>query len=298
MMIASISRKMSRLLTCNRRMMVSIIAVAATVGFAQDSRPVPPDDSTLVDIARKPGRAPGVDTDNPEGPKPAPVTPPPDISISPQGNVEMHVRELDLATVLQMLSMQSRRNIIASHDATGTVTANLYNVTLEEALTAILDSNNCKWQERGNFIYVYTEAEYTELQNASAPTVSRLFKLNYARAADVETLIKPLLSDQGTISKTPESDTGIATGSDDAGGDALGLEDCLIVTDRPENLDKVAAMLANIDVRPRQVLVEATILRAQLNEDNALGIDFNILGGIQFPDPGFDLGGSHRSRHR
>jgi hypothetical protein len=40
--------------------------------------------------------------------------------------------------------------------------------------------------------------------------------------------------------------------------------------------------LKEIDRRPRQILVEATILRATLNENNALGIDFTVLGGTDF----------------
>src|SRR5690606_9121895 len=63
---------------------------------------------------------------------------PPDIHVSPQGRVEMHVRDLDLGAVLQLLSIQSQRNIIASNAVSGKVTANLYNVTFDEALTAIL----------------------------------------------------------------------------------------------------------------------------------------------------------------
>ena len=57
----------------------------------------------------------------------------PDIQVSKDGRVEMHVRDLNLASVLQMLSMQSQGNIIASKDVSGKVTANLYNVTFEEA---------------------------------------------------------------------------------------------------------------------------------------------------------------------
>ena len=37
-----------------------------------------------------------------------------------------------------------------------------------------------------------------------------------------------------------------------------------------------------MDVRPQQVLIEATILRAKLTEDNDMGIDFNLLAGIDF----------------
>jgi type IV pilus assembly protein PilQ len=235
-----------------------------------------------------------------------PAGDPPDIHVSPQGRVEMHVRELDLDGVLQMLSMQSQRNIIASKDVTGKVTANLYNVTFEEALTAVLGSNGAGWVENGNFIYVYTTAELQQLEAARKPITTKRFQLHYMRAEDVKTLIQPLLSKNGIIAGTPAAKTGIGSSggsgssggassgssnggssggggsSTDTGGDAMAGEDMLIISDLPERLDQVEAMIKEIDVRPQQVLVEATILRAQLNEDNALGIDFNVVGGVDF----------------
>src|SRR5262249_36605626 len=38
------------------------------------------------------------------------------------------------------------------------------------------------------------------------------------------------------------------------------------------------------DTRPAQVLVEATILQTTLNEANAFGIDFSIIGDLDFSD--------------
>lgn len=218
---------------------------------------------------------------------PEPPAEPPDIHVSPQGRVEMHVNDLDLACVLQVLSMQSQRNIVASRLVTGTVTANLYNVTFEEALTAILDGNNCGWREQGNFIYVYTREELKELDEAARPPrqrVTRIFRLRYARSQDVQTMVQPLLSSDGKVTVTPQSEVGIASGDSSAGGNNLAGDDCLLVVDYEEEVEEIARAIAEIDVRPRQVLIEATILRAQLNEDNALGIDFNIVGGIDFED--------------
>src|SRR5205085_2005640 len=73
---------------------------------------------------------------------------------------------------------------------------------------------------------------------------------------------------------------GIASAPAGGGGDAYGNNDVLVVTDFPENLDAVRKLLSELDRRPQQILLEATILRATLNEDNALGVDFNIMGGV------------------
>ena len=51
---------------------------------------------------------------------------------------------------------------------------------------------------------------------------------------------------------------------------------------RRPHLEEVVRVIKEIDVRPQQILVEATILRATLKENNAMGIDFQVLGGVDF----------------
>ncbi len=63
---------------------------------------------------------------------------------------------------------------------------------------------------------------------------------------------------------------------------AHALEDLIVVKDYTENIENVRKLLKEIDRRPQQILVEATIVRAALSEDNALGIDFTVLGGVDF----------------
>lgn len=60
------------------------------------------------------------------------------------------------------------------------------------------------------------------------------------------------------------------------------MGDFIVVRDYPEVLDQVAKVIAQLDTRPRQVLIEGVILRARLTENNALGVDFNALGGVDF----------------
>jgi type IV pilus assembly protein PilQ len=220
--------------------------------------------------------------DQPPMAEPAEPEEPPDIHISPQGRVEMHVRSLDLASVLQMLSLQSQRNIVASQKVSGTVTANLYNVTFEEALTAILDSNGAGWRERGNFIYVYTNEELAAMETATSKPVTRVFRLFYSRATDLLPVIQPLVGNGGSVAASVAASIGLATSKEQAGGDTATQEDYLVVTAAPERLEQIARTIAELDSRPQQILIEATILRAQLNEDNALGIDFNVVGGVDF----------------
>jgi type IV pilus assembly protein PilQ len=205
------------------------------------------------------------------------------VVVAETGVVEVHANEASLAEVLRMLSLQSQKNIVASKEVRGNITANLYGVTLREALDALLHSNGFAYREKGNFIFVYSAREIQEMEKANRVASTEVFRLNYANAADVAKLILPVLSKEaGQVAMTPAANSGITTGVSDVGGNSFATEDLLVVTDYAENLDRVRELIKEIDKRPQQVLIEATILRASLSEDNALGIDFNMLCGVDF----------------
>ncbi|QOV90233.1 secretin and TonB N-terminal domain-containing protein [Humisphaera borealis] len=212
-------------------------------------------------------------------PKPAGAT---SVAVKDIGTVEVHVNDASLVEVLKMLSIQSQKNIVASKDVRGTITANLYDVTVKEALDAILKSNGYDYREKGNFIFVYTQKELEEMEKAAAVKKTEMFRLYYTPAANAANMIKPVLSTEGAVSFTTPAKTGIEAGGSDVGGNDHATEDLLVVTDFPERLDQVRAVLKEVDRRPQQILVEAVILRATLQENNDLGIDFTVLGGVDF----------------
>ncbi|HSI36802.1 MAG TPA: secretin and TonB N-terminal domain-containing protein [Tepidisphaeraceae bacterium] len=204
-----------------------------------------------------------------------------EVAVSDEGQVEIHVNDASLIEVLRMLSLQSQKNILCSKDVRGTVTANLYNVTIREALDQILHMNGYAYREKGNFINVYTVKELQAIEEAERKTTTEVFRLHYTPAANAMNMVKPVMSQIGQVSATTPSQSGIATGGTDVGGGSHATQDMLVVTDYPDNLERVRKVLKDVDRRPQQVLVEATILRAALSEDNALGVDFNVLAGVK-----------------
>lgn len=200
-------------------------------------------------------------------------------SVAPDGSLEQFsVQDLDITTALHFLSLQSKRNIIPSKDVKGNVTVNLYNVSFREALDVILTQNDCGYIERGSFIYVYTNKQLTEIRKRERKKVNKIFHLRYITAADAAILIKPLQSADGVAALTPPAVGGIPSGTD-TGGEAYATNDLIVVNDYAENIADIEKTLASLDVRPQQVLIEATILSATLKDDNHLGVDFVGLAG-------------------
>ncbi|MEM9420231.1 MAG: secretin N-terminal domain-containing protein, partial [Planctomycetota bacterium] len=203
-----------------------------------------------------------------------------DVAVDSLGQIDITVKDLEIAKVLQLLSIQSQRNIVASRNVSGKVSADLYGVSFNEALEAILTPNGYGYEEKGNFIYVYTAAELEERQNAMRKTITKVVRLNYISSTDAAAFITPLLSGNGSITATGEPDAGFLPSQTDGGENSFAHADTLLIRDYEENVEEIETVLKELDVRPKQVLVEATILQATLTEQNAFGVDFSVVANF------------------
>ena len=207
-----------------------------------------------------------------------------DVSIDENFLVDLHVSDEDLANVLQMLSIQSQRNIVASRQVAASITANLYGVTFYEALDAILNVNGYGYVERGNFIYVYTLEELEQIEQANRARETQVIRMNYLNATDAAAFATPLLSAGGTMTTNGVTATFNIPESAPTGADEFVHDATIVVHDYPENVEEIQRLLGELDTRPQQVLVEATILQTSLNEANAFGVDFSLIADINFGD--------------
>jgi type IV pilus assembly protein PilQ len=192
-------------------------------------------------------------------------------------------RDADILDTLRVVGFQAQKSILPSKEVKGTLPAlDLYNVTVHEALDAILKTNGFAYREEGGFIYVYSAKEIAEIDKANRVTTTEVFRTFYTPAANAVVMIKPVLSPEGQVAISQPAVSGIDTGTKDVGGNSNATEDTLVVSDYPENLERVRKVLKEIDRRPQQILLEATIMSASLNENNAMGVNFTAMGGVDF----------------
>lgn len=180
------------------------------------------------------------------------VTVQPGEEVSKPGNVTLVFKDADIRTVLHTLSYKSGVNIVASSDVEGTVSIRLIDVPWDVALDVILKNHGLAVERVGNIMRVITFANVAEeeLQN-------EVFILNYAKAEEVAAAIEATITERGRIKFDQRTNT-------------------LIVTDIPTNLYKVRTVVERLDRRTPQVSIEAKIIEARLDEDDELGIDWNI----------------------
>ncbi|HPD45669.1 MAG TPA: hypothetical protein P5279_02120 [Anaerohalosphaeraceae bacterium] len=188
-----------------------------------------------------------------------------------------------IRAALKMLALKYHKNIVPTPRVEGQITVTeLFNVSFEEALQAVIGTN--KYEVQGNFIMVYTHDEYEQIKADKRRMEDRLFTLYYMTADEAQKLVTPLLSPDGTTAISSPAQTGVPAGEsisdDSAGGDNLAFQDTLVIQDYPENLARAEALIRNLDVRPKQVLVEATILSARLVEGMEFGVDWSFAAGV------------------
>ena len=211
------------------------------------------------------------------------------VDVNRFGTVDLTVRGEDLSEVLRMLGDGAGKNIVFGSEVAGTVTTSLRDVTLEEALSAILKVNGYGHVEEGNFIYVYPLEAIAEMAAAAKLTVEKILPLYYLQGAEAARLAEPLLSTVGQVISLGDVEEGYDPDTQSGGVDSYAFAAKLIIYDYPERIERIEALIAELDIPPKQVLVEGTILAAAVGEDNAFGVDMsfvvNPIDAINFVNP-------------
>lgn len=255
----------------------------------------------------------------------------------PSSNVpiSLHMDDLDVRKALEMLSRESTTNVLVSPGVTGKITADLKEVTFDQALDAILKLCNLSARREKGIVYVYTPKELSDIsvQEGDGPQNTRVYRLNYVRSEDIATMITPFLSEKGKLSSTPPSSVGIPTGGTGSGGsggsggggsggagggsgggaaggaggagggagggsgggsggggtgggggaptggDAMAGGDFVVVQDTEPVLQTIDRLIAQLDVQPVQVLIEAVIMTVTRTNSKDLGVNYAVLDG-------------------
>lgn len=208
----------------------------------------------------------------------------PVLKVSPNNgsseSFSLQIQDADIMQVLDMLGELSGLNILTSQGVTGTVTANLKNVTPAQALQAILRSRDLTSEKEGDFVYVMTMAQLEQKKKTNRKVVTKLYSPFYVSAKELQTLITPILTENiGVVSLTTASEIGIAPDATSAGGDSFAQTDAILVRDYPEVLEEVDRLLETMDVPPMQVVIEAMIISVKLSDDMRFGVNFAMLSG-------------------
>lgn len=187
--------------------------------------------------------------------------------------LSLNFQDIEVRSVLQLIADFTDLNLVASDTVTGTITLRLQDVPWDQALDLILKTKGLDKRKVGNVLLVapaeeIAQREQMELENrkkkqALAPLRTRYIRINYAKAADLESLIKEegsLLSERGSVTVDERTNT-------------------LVVQDTEQQLADIQDLIATLDIPVQQVLIEARIVVASDDVSDQIGVRW---GGLAF----------------
>lgn len=195
--------------------------------------------------------------------------------------ISMDFQNARLTTVLKVFSQQSGLNFIAT-DAVANRKVNLYlnNVPIEEALERILTASQLTYEiNPGSNIFLVKA-----LKKNNEELITRIYPLKYATVSTSK-LFKTLSTEeqQQTSSDDEKKDEGLNTSIIDVikgilTADGSVFEDSrtnsIIVTDIASQFAAIGKMIARLDVRIPQILIEVEMLDISSNTAALMGIKF------------------------
>jgi len=194
----------------------------------------------------------------------------------------LNFQDIETRAVLQLLAETSGRNIVVSDTVQGNVTLRLRNVPWDQALDIVMTTKGLDMRENGNVIIVAPAEEIAARETADLeakaainelePLYSEFLQVNYAKAADLATLIggdsgNALLSDRGSVGIDDRTNT-------------------LLVKDTAERLQDIRRLVRTLDVPIRQVLIESRIVVVNDDYSRDLGVRFGFTGVTDNSDDG------------
>lgn len=188
-------------------------------------------------------------------------------------HISLQVSDAPVSQVLALIAQQNGFNIVTGESVDGSVSVNLTDVRIEDALDVILTANGYTWSRQRNIIVVTKIDKETSISPNVQGRVMRVFPLTYVKSDDIDVVVKGLLS--------PVGQSFVTTSSTD---DQRKTGEQLVVEDLPEYLDRIASYVAKSDIPPRQVLIEAHVLRVDLEDDLKHGVDIGAILNVANAD--------------
>jgi len=185
--------------------------------------------------------------------------------------ISLNLKDADIKDVLRTFAQLTGLNIAVDPQVTGSVTVDFVDVPWDQALDLILRQNGLTYVLEGNVMRVGTidrisaETAATrrladeERLNVALQTV--IFKLSYSRASDVQSLLRELASPRARIIVDTRTNQ-------------------IIISEIPQYLATMRALIDTVDVPTRQVVIEARIVEATKSFTQSYGVDWGFGGAF------------------
>lgn len=207
-----------------------------------------------------------------QAPAPAPLPsgmqPPEQPTASPElqrrmkTKISVDFREAPIEDVIKSLAEQADIDIVKGPAVTGTVTATLTDVSLDEAMESIFSVHGFGYTTSESIVRIIPKGE---LAQYIVKYRTKMYRIDYADIEELNTLVSGMLTDRGKIAMSK------TTGH-------------LCVTDTEDQIEMLDEFIAEMDRETPQILVEARIYDVSCSDYMDLGFDW-FAGSFTLFDP-------------
>jgi type IV pilus assembly protein PilQ len=181
--------------------------------------------------------------------------------------LSLNFQNIDVRSVLQVIADFTNFNIITSDSVQGSLTLRLKDVPWDQALDIILQAKGLDMRKNGNVIWIAPGDELAAREKLQLeamqqiidlePLATESFQINYHKAKEIFDFLKSkdqtILSKRGSVVVDERSNK-------------------VFVTDVASRLQSLRRLVQEIDIAPRQVLIEARIVEANKTFSRDLGV--------------------------
>ncbi len=200
--------------------------------------------------------------------------------------LSLNFQNIEVRAVLQLIADFTSMNLVTSDTVTGSLTLRLQNVPWDQALDIILKTKGLAMREMGSVMYIGPSEEIAarEKQDLEAkkqltelePLFSDLIQINYAKAADIQTLLRGRGASSSASAGASSSGQGASLMSARGTVTFDARTNTLLIQDTVAKLDEMRKLIAVLDIPVRQVLIESRIVIASSGFDRSLGSRFGV----------------------
>jgi type IV pilus assembly protein PilQ len=159
--------------------------------------------------------------------------------------------------VLFTFAEVSGRSIVPGSGVTGTVSAEIRDQPWDIALQAILEMHGLAAQEQVSGIIRVDRLQDITQRVDVEPVQTRVFRINFAPAAEISPAVESLLSTRGQVQASRGTNT-------------------LVVTDVPGVLEQVASLIEGLDVETPGITISAKIIFVNRTDLEETGIVYEL----------------------
>jgi type IV pilus assembly protein PilQ len=181
--------------------------------------------------------------------------------------LSLNFQNIEVRAVLQLIADFTGLNIVASDTVQGNITLRLKNVPWDQALDIILKTRGLGMRKSGNVVLIAPNDELAAREKREleakqqmvelSPLQTQFYQINYAKAADIATLLKAednsILTKRGNVTIDERTNT-------------------LMVLETAEKHDEIARLIERLDIPVRQVVIESRIVIASDDFSRNLGV--------------------------